>query len=45
MATFVNDMCLALEQTASADNQLRQQAEGFIKEVSAHKKDITLLSG
>lgn len=33
-AQFINDMCVALDQTKSSDNNLRGQAESYIKEVS-----------
>jgi len=34
MAQFINDICLALEQTSNIDNQKRMQAEQYISEVS-----------
>ena len=37
MANFINDMCLALEQTASPNNEMRMQAENYIKEVSVEQ--------
>ena len=33
-AQFTSDLCIALDQTASCDNNQRLQAEGFIQQVS-----------
>ena len=31
---FINDICVALDQTKCSDNTMRNQAETYIKEVS-----------
>lgn len=37
-ADFIQNMCLALEQTSSTDNQKRIQAESYIHQVSVGRQ-------
>ena len=41
---FIVQMCMALEQTSSIDNNMRNQAEGFIRQVSAFAFSQSLLT-